>query len=116
MTALARDRLTACSWCLRRAALLLVLVGVVMRMVMGVIVCFNAMRVSFFSVGVLVSRAVRVATRAMAVADVVEEYETDNVRGETEGSDDKNELGLRDLLGFDESLDSLEEDGETEGD
>jgi hypothetical protein len=51
-------------------------------------------RVSFFSVDVLVAMAVRTTGRPMTVSDVVEEHETNKVRSETKGTDDKNKLGL----------------------
>lgn len=70
----------------------------------------------FFGVGMLVAGAVRMTAWSMAVPDIVEKYETDKVRSETEGADDENELWLRYLLGFDESLNGFKEDGETQCD
>lgn len=93
-----------------------VFVCMVVRMVVCVIVCLDAMRMTFLGMGVLVARTVGVATRSVAVSDVVKQHETDNVRGKTKGSDDQDELGLRYLLRLDESLNSFEEDGQTEGD
>jgi hypothetical protein len=116
VAALARGRLTAYSLALRRAALVFVLVCMVVCMVVCVIVCLDAMRMTFLGMGVLVTRTVRMATRSVAVSDVVKQHETDNVRGKTEGSDYKDELGLRYLLRLDKSLNGFEEDGQTEGD
>jgi hypothetical protein len=93
-----------------------VFVCMVVRMVVCVIVCLDAMRMTFLSMGVLVARTVRMATWSVAVSDVVKQHETDNVRGKTHGSDDQDQLGLRHLLRLDESLNSFEEDGQTEGD
>lgn len=42
--------------------------------------------------------------------------EASEIGSETEGTDNENKLGLRDFLGFDESLDGFKEDGETECD
>lgn len=91
-------------------------VCMVVRMVVCVIVCLDTMRMTFLGMGMLVARTVRMATRSVAVSDIVKQHETDNVRGKTEGSDDQDELGLGYLLRLDESLDSFEEDGQTEGD
>jgi hypothetical protein len=65
----------------------------------------DAVSVSFLSVGVLV--AVRVAAWAMAVSDVVEKNQTNQVRCETEGANNEDEFGLGNLLWFNKSLDSL---------
>lgn len=110
VTALARCRLTACLWSMRRAALFVV---VVVAVVVCVIVGLDPVRVSFLGMGVLVAMAVGVAARSMAVSDVVEEDKTNKVRGQTEGTDDKNKLRLGDFLRLDESLNGFEEDGET---
>lgn len=114
MATLARCRLTACSWSLRRAAFVYVVVCVCMFVCM--IVCLHSMRMSFLGVRMFVAVSVRMATRSVAMSNVVEEHETNNVRGETQRSDDEDELGLRYLLGFNESLNGLKEDGETKGD
>lgn len=84
-------------------------------MVVCVIVCLDSMIVgmALLSVRVLIARAVRVAPWSMAVSYIVEEYETNYVRGKTERTDDENELGLRNFLGFDESLDGFKKDRET---
>jgi hypothetical protein len=88
----------------------------VVCMVVCVIVCLDAMRMTFLGMRVLVARTVGMATRSVAVSDVVKQHKTDNVRGKTEGSDYKDELGLRYLLRLDKSLNGFEEDGQTEGD
>ena len=75
------------------------------------VVRIDAMRMSLFSVRVFV-----VTVRVTAVAVVVEEKETDDVREETAGADDEDDYGVGDFLWFDESLDGFEEDGETECD
>jgi hypothetical protein len=72
-------------------------------------------RVSFFSVDVLVAMAVRTTGRPMTVSDVVEEHETNKVRSETKGTDDKNKLGLWYLLRLNNPLNRFEEDRETQG-
>lgn len=95
---------------------MLVLVCMLVRMLVCVIVCLDAMRMTFLGMGVLVARTVRMATRSVAVSDVMKQHETDNVRGKTEGSDDQDELGLRYLLRLYESLNSFEEDGQAESD
>ena len=93
-----------------------VFVCMVVRMVVCVIVCLDAMRMTLLGMGVLVARTVRMATRSVAVSDIVKQHETDNVRGKTEGSDDQDEFGLRYLLRLDKSLNSFQEDGQTKGD
>lgn len=85
-------------------------------MIVCVVMRLDAVSVSFLGVRVLVARSVRVAAGPMAVSNVVEENETNEVRCETEGTDNENELGLRDFLGFDESLNGFKEDGETQCD
>ena len=84
-----------------------------MFMVICVIVRVDSMSMSFLGVGVLVAMAVRMTTGPMAVSHVVEEYETNEVRSEAERADDEDEFGLRYFLGFNESLDGFEENGET---
>jgi hypothetical protein len=76
-----------------------------------VVVRIDAMRMSFFSVRVLV-----VPVRMTAVTVVVEEEETAYVRQETARADDEDDLGVGDVLWLDESLDGFEKDGETERD
>jgi hypothetical protein len=71
----------------------------------------GTMRVSFLCVRVLV-----VTVRVAAVAMIVEQEKTDDVGREAERTDDKDNLGMRDFLGFDESLDRFEEDGQAERD
>jgi len=107
-SALARRRLAARSWGLRRAALF---VFVVVCMV----VCLNTVRVSFFGVRVLVTVSVRMSSGAVAVAYIMEQDQPDDVGSKTKRADDQNKLGLRDFLGFDKSLDGFEEDRETQG-
>lgn len=82
-----------------------VIMCVVVCMVMGL----DSVRVSLLSMRVFI--AVRMTARTVAMADVVEEYKADNVRGQTKGADNKDKLGLGYLLRFDKSLDGLEEDG-----
>ena len=48
-----------------------VFVCMVVRMVVCVIVCLDAMRMTLLGMGVLVARTVRMATRSVAVSDVV---------------------------------------------
>lgn len=48
-----------------------------------------------------------VRVSAVAVTVVVEEEQSDDVRCETERTDDEYELGMGDFLGFDETLNSL---------
>ena len=57
--------------------------------------------------------SVRVSTVAMTV--VVEKKQAEDVRCQTEATDDKYEFWVRDLLGFDKALNRVEEDGEAEG-
>lgn len=53
---------------------------------------------------------------AVAMSVIVEEEESEDVRCEAKATDDKDQFRVGDLLRFDESLDRLEEDGETQGD
>ena len=53
---------------------------------------------------------------AMAVAVLVEEEKTKDVRGQAQAADDKDQHGFGHDLRFDESLNGFEEDGQTEGD
>jgi hypothetical protein len=110
-SALARCRLAACSWGLCGAALL-----VFMFVVVCVIVGIDAVRVSFFGVRVLIAGTVRMSSGSMTVSYVVEKDQADDVRSKTERADDQNELGLGDFLRFDKSLNSFEEDRETQCD
>lgn len=107
--ALARCRLATDAWRLRRAALLVFVV-------VCVIVRIDAVRVSFFRVRMRIARTVGMSSGPVAVAYVVEQDQADNVRSKTERADDQNELGLRDFLGFDKSLNGFEEDRETQCD
>jgi 5-hydroxyisourate hydrolase-like protein (transthyretin family) len=65
---------------------------------------------SILSVRVLVDS---VGMPAVAVAVVMEEEETNNVRQETARTDYEDDQRVRDILWLDESLDRFEEDGET---
>jgi hypothetical protein len=85
-------------------------------MIVSVIVRFNSVRMALLSMRVLITVPVRVTSWSMAMPYIVEEYKTNEVRGETEGTNNENELGLRNLLRFDESLDGFEEDRETQCD
>ena len=87
-----------------------------MTVVVCVIVRFNSVRMALLSMRVLVTVPVRVTSWSMAVSYIVEKYKTNEVRGETEGTNNENELGLRNFLGFDESLDGFEKDRETQCD
>ena len=53
---------------------------------------------------------------AMAVAVVVEQEKTDNVGKETAGTDDEDNLRMRDVLGLDKALDGFQKDGQTQCD
>lgn len=75
----------------------------------------DAVRVSLLGVRVCVV-SVGMTVRMAAVTVVVEEEETDDVGQETAGTDDENDDGVGNVLRLDESLDSLEEDGETQRD
>ncbi|GKT41798.1 uncharacterized protein ColSpa_01978 [Colletotrichum spaethianum] len=76
--------------------------------------------------GVLVGVAVRVAMivfavvvgviAAVGVAVAAEDKEADEVRGETEGTDDENQLGVIDLGRVEESGNGFENDGDAECD
>ena len=79
-----------------------------------VVLGINAMSMTLFCRVHGVSMSVRVSTMAMAV--VVEEEQAENVGCQTKTANDKYELGVGDLLGFDEALDRVKEDGEAEGD
>lgn len=87
-----------------------------MAVVVCVVVRLDSVRMSLLGVRVLIASSVRVTAWAVAVTDVVEEYEADEVRGKTEGANYKHKLGLRDFLGLDKALDGFEEDGETQCD
>lgn len=60
--------------------------------------------------------AVSVRMSTVAVAVIVEKEESNNVRGQSETSYDKHELGLADFLRLDETLDSVKEDGKAKCD
>jgi hypothetical protein len=79
----------------------------------GMVVRINAMRVSLLSVRMCV---VSVGMATMAVTVVVEEEEADDVGEETARTDNEDDDGVGNFLWLDKSLDSLEEDGETERD
>lgn len=57
-----------------------------------------------------------VTVSTVCVSVVVEEEEADNVGGQTETTDDQDELGLGDFLGLNEALDSFKRNRDTEGD
>jgi hypothetical protein len=76
-----------------------------------VVVRIDTVRMSLFSMRVFV-----VSVRMTAMAVVVEKEETADVRQETAGTDDEDDLGVGDVLWLDKSLDGFEEDGETERD
>jgi hypothetical protein len=67
-------------------------------------------------VALLGMRVFVVPVRVAAVAMVVEKEKTADVRQETAGADDEDDLGVGDVLWLDEPLDRFEEDGETERD
>lgn len=53
---------------------------------------------------------------AVGMAVIMEENESEEVRGQAEAADDEDELGMANLLRLDEALYGLEEDREAEGD
>jgi hypothetical protein len=76
-----------------------------------VVVRIDTVRMSLFSMRVFV-----VSVRMTAMTVVVEKEKTADVRQETAGADDEDDLGVGDVLWLDEPLDRFEEDGETERD
>lgn len=84
---------------------------------MSVRVCmFVTMRVPFFCSMLLVAMTVTFFAVAMAVANVVEEDQPNNVRSQTHTAHDQDELRIRDVRLLDKALDGFEEDGDAQGD
>lgn len=74
------------------------------------------MRVALLRMRNLIAVSVAMSTVAVSVTVLVEEEQTHDVRSQTQASHDQNQFGLRNLLRFDESLNSLEEDADTQRD
>lgn len=83
----------------------------------SVVVSLDSVGVALLSRRVLVMRmVVSVGMAAVAVSDIVEENKTHEVRRKTQRTNNEYQQGLRNLLGFHESLNRFEEDGEAESD
>lgn len=66
--------------------------------------------------GIVVTVIVAMSSSSMAVPDIVEQDQSDQVRGQTETADDEHQLWVGNFLRLDESLNGVQEDGHTQRD
>lgn len=113
---------TLCVPCRRRERGLFVHSGSVAQLRWGVLLIVTVscmvvrMRVTLLRMRNLVAVSMAMSAVAVSVAVLVEEEQTHDVRSQTQASHDQNQFGLCNLLRFDESLNSLEEDADTQRD
>lgn len=73
------------------------------------------MSMALFGLRDLIAGSVTVSAVAVSMSMLVKQEETHDIRSQTQASNNKNQLRLRDLLRLDKALNCLQEDANTEG-